>query len=169
MSLSRHTAQAHHLKEMISPVKSSPIGLPLGSVCKEILAPNFSLDKYPSHRSLGNVPGSRQPPLSVGIALVSPVMYFCSLSVDSVRFLIPPTPTEALCLPCGQLTQRVSGSDGIGNLWARGGRIQREYGSVPGTMQRMSSLMHLFHRFSCQLLFPYHGIFHAMLLKTLML
>ena len=53
----------------MSQAKSSPIGLPLGSICKEILAPNFSLDKYPSHRSLDDVPGSRQPPLSVGIAL----------------------------------------------------------------------------------------------------
>jgi len=54
---------------MMSQVKSSPIGLPLGSVCKVPLAPNFSLDKYPFHHSLENVPGSRQPPLSVGIAL----------------------------------------------------------------------------------------------------
>src|SRR5258708_38531303 len=32
-------------------------------------------------------------------------MSSCSLSVGSIRFLIPPTPTEAFCLPCGQLTQ----------------------------------------------------------------
>src|SRR5258708_24531666 len=105
MSLSRHTAQAHHLKEMMSQAKSSPIGLPLGSVCKVPLAPNFSLDKYPSHRSLGDTPGSRQPRSTCGYCPICPVMSSCSLSGDSLRFLILPVPTEAFCLPCGQLTQ----------------------------------------------------------------
>ncbi|HEY4032783.1 MAG TPA: hypothetical protein VGL94_02325 [Ktedonobacteraceae bacterium] len=69
LRLSTHTAQAHRLKETMFQAKSSPIGLLLGSICKVPLAPNFSLDKSPSHHSLGDAPGSRQPPFSVSIAL----------------------------------------------------------------------------------------------------
>jgi Polysaccharide lyase family 4, domain III len=37
------------------------------------LAPNFSLDKYLFHRSLGDAPGSRQPPFGVGISIFDPM------------------------------------------------------------------------------------------------
>jgi hypothetical protein len=62
-----------------------------------ILASNFSLDEYPSHRSLGGAPGPRQPPFSAGISVVGPicpVMFSCCLSVGSLRFLILPVPTK---------------------------------------------------------------------------
>lgn len=75
-----------------------------------MLASNFSLDKYLSHRSLGDVPGSRQPPFSVGISVSSPicpVMDFCCLSAGSVRFLILPFPTGEFGLPYGWLTRAI--------------------------------------------------------------
>jgi len=75
-----------------------------------VLAPNFSLDEFLSHRSLGDAPGSRQLPFSVGISIagpICPVMIFCCLSTDSFRFLILPVPTGEFCLPCGRPTQGI--------------------------------------------------------------
>ena len=51
-----------------------------------------------------------EPPFSVGISLlgpICPVMCSCCLSAGSFRFLILPVPTEAFCLPCGWLTERI--------------------------------------------------------------
>jgi len=69
-----------------------------------MLAPNFSLDQSPLPRSLGDAPGSRQPPFSVGISIFGPicqVMPSLCLSAGSLRFLIPPTPTEEFSFPYG--------------------------------------------------------------------
>src|SRR5215469_9662562 len=70
-------------------------------------ASNFSLDKFPLHRSLGDAPGPREPPFGVGISVsgpICPVMLSCCLSAGSLRFLVLPVPTEEFGLPCGRLT-----------------------------------------------------------------
>src|SRR5262249_54955176 len=72
-----------------------------------LLASNFSPDLVPLLRSLGDAPGSRQPPLGVGISLagpICPVMISCCLSTGSFRFLILPVPTEDFYIPYGLLT-----------------------------------------------------------------
>jgi len=59
-------------------------------------------------RSLGDVPGSRQPPFSAGISItgpICPVISSCCLSAGSLRFLILPTPTKGLRLPYGWPTE----------------------------------------------------------------
>ena len=75
-----------------------------------MLASNFSLDEYLSHQSLGDAPGSRQPPFSVGSSVsgpICPVMVSCCLSAGSLRFLTLPFPTEEFSFPYGWLTQDI--------------------------------------------------------------
>jgi len=69
-----------------------------------VLASNFSLDQYPSPRSLADAPGSRQPPFSVGISILGLSAQLCipvAFRLGSLRFLIPPLPTGVFCFPYG--------------------------------------------------------------------
>jgi hypothetical protein len=68
----------------LTPIDGVPIGLFLGSVCRACVCLHLTFPLISPHnpRSLGDAPGSRQPPFSVGMSIlgpICPVMSSCCL------------------------------------------------------------------------------------------